>query len=1648
LKHQLKTAFLSLFITAQVILNPNILRSQCPTFTNSTFTTTCVAPGNPCNVCAYQTITLHATGTNLPNGGCVKWYYSQNSGFNPYNGEGTYIGCGTIMANNVANFNFETTEAMCNNGVYYVVGILDPLDLTNCFEPFTTEFSYNVICPIGTIDTMYRACNGSYLGLLSSGGTSYQWSGPAGFSSTMQNPILPPVTVNNSGIYFVTVTDNNGCKVVKSEEIIIYPPFTYIFDPYPFPHFCPGHSVTITAYPTPGGSGNTVILGWERPLFNFISPNNFIEANELGYWWYIIEDLISGCIEHVGLLVLENPPLQISISPPMPHVCPGGALALTASSANGVAPYTYLWNTAESSETITVSQPGTYEVTVTDSKGCTGSKSVIVEPGTPPMVSITPPTGVFCPNATILLTAQAMLGKPPYVFNWSTPAGAATGPQLNAGINGNYIVTVTDNIGCAGTASALINQNPDITISITPPIAIICNNGVIPLKATATGGSGGGYQYSWTTPTGTASGSLINANEAGVYTVTVTDGANCKNEASILVQTAAELLVDFIPDPAQICSGGSIDLTAHAIGGDGNYSYKWATPIGFFNKETITTAVTGLYYVTVTDGNGCSGKGVLDVKPKAAIQILFIPDTLSICSGDSVLLSAATNEPGPLNYAWSTPLGTLNVDSITVTKGGMYSLTVTNAKGCIGVDSINVKEDPGPGILISPDPAIFCAGGSVQLSVSSTDTSVLSYNWSTPSGTKTGNVINANVEGNYIILLSNANGCSNTDSIYVSQSPDLSVSILPDPASFCPGSSVQLSASSTGSGTFTYTWSTPKGTETGSMINATVAGNYIVTVSNAIGCTGTDAISVTQNDTLDIIISPDPASFCSGQSVILTAASTSSGMLSFNWITPTGVQSGNVIAATAAGTYAVTVTNSSGCSGETSINVTLLSGIAVDISPPNPGFCIGKSIDLTANAIGSNLSFAWSTPSGNVNGQTINAAISGAYSVTVTDDGGCTGTASVQLDEYPGLDIVIDPNPASFCNSGSVTLTAINNNGVAPFIYQWNTPGASGSSQTYSANIIGFYSVTVTDVNGCSGSASTQVSQSNSLTVSILPAVPAFCPGKSVDISVKANGGQVPYAYTWNTPIGVNSSSSITTSTAGSYQVTATDSNGCSGQAAVTVNAYDAPLVILPASFGFCSATDVSIQAIVEDILTPLIYNWSTPTGTSNNAIIVASTAGDYYLTVTNAGACSSFASTTVEQWPLPLIQFSPDQPQFCKGSFLDISASSNIGQLPFSYNWQGPAGSATTNPLNISVTGNYALTLTDAHGCSANASLNATELPGLVVNLSTDPLLLCSAPYTILSQTSGGVLPYSYNWITPTSTQTSANVTANDFGMYTLTVTDTKACSGTSSITTQDESPIVELDKTDPGCIALKSGSITLLSTVSPDFPLHLVLNNEPPVTINSLPYVLSALPAGSYQLVLTASNGCQKSFSLDLSSPSIPELQLGDDVSIFQGESYTIHPSSNFTIDSISWTNKSSLVCTPGCIEPIATPPFSTTYKATAYSKDGCRAIDDINIYVTEKESVYVPNSFSPNGDGINDQWIIFTDQTVKQIKKMYIYDRWGESILIQENFPANDPSYGWDGKFRKQILNEGVFVYYFVVEFNDGRTKEYKGDVNLLR
>lgn len=1269
LKIPVSGRILSFFIISAVILNCNFTLAQCPSFINTSFTTNCINSGSNCNLCSYQTILLNVTGNNLPQGACVKWYYSQTQGFNPYNGEGTYIDCGIINGNIAKTVSFQTTENMCSSGSYYIVGILDPILPSNCPEILTDEFSFNVYCPQATIDVSDPVYEYHDLNLYASGGTNYNWSGPSGFSSTEQNPTIKNVDiVNNAGTYTVTVTDAYGCKSIKSIEVAILPWILILIEPSPLilTEICSGDSLSLKAKVLAAANGNYLIEGWYTwqalGKGNFITTDTILNIGNGGGYVFWVKDTITQVEVGFFKWVNQLTPLDIKITPDDLHVCSGGLVTAFAHPNNGIPDFKYLWSNGSTSDSILISEPGTYSVTMTDQKGCHGVKSIVVTPGSLPKVNIIPPKGIFCPNESKIITAKAYFGTAPYSYNWDTPLGKITTPSLSTSVTGNYVVTVTDALGCVVSTSLLMYQNPDITIDISPINASICINGSTQLTAVASGGSGTNYLYEWTTPSGSVSGSVIATFETGIHSVTVTDGDGCKKVASINVQITPEFNVNINPEPAEFCSGGSIDLEALALGGDGNYTYEWSTPVGILNTKTIVANQFDHYSVTVTDSKGCFGKAAIETIQKQNMFVSISAGSVNICTGDSITLVAKSQETGLINYNWSTPEGIKNGEIVNADKAGTYIVTITNSNGCTGESFINITEVSKPNISIISGKTTFCPGSDIELEAISKDTNIISLSWNTPIGSKQGSFIKANVIGQYIVTATNSFGCSASDTVFVNESSNLNVSI----------------------------------------------------------------------------------------------------------------------------------------------------------SPPTASLCVGGSIDLSALATGNNLIFTWLTPSGIVNGQNIKAHLPGDYIITVTDGGGCTGTANITLKENPGLDIYIDPNPVSICNNGSVKLNALSKNGTSPFAYFWNTPEGIGSDMTFNAKTFGKYYVTITDKNGCKGSTYTQVSKSNSLNLNFNPPQLDYCKGKSFDLAVSVPGGQGNYTYSWNSPSGIINTPIIKIEIPGTYQVTVSDSNGCTGE----------------------------------------------------------------------------------------------------------------------------------------------------------------------------------------------------------------------------------------KSIKIKDESLSLEIDKSDPVCANTSSGSINLLSAVNGVLPMDLTVNKTQLFKIDKLPFKINNLNAANYNLEIVGANGCQFKDFIGLSEPQTPELDLGEDVTIYLGEKYTINPHANFIIDSIYWTNKTSLFCSSGCLEPIVSPLINTNYKAIAYNNEGCKAKDDINVYVIEKESVYVPNSFSPNGDGINDTWVIYTDQTVKQIKKMYIYDRWGESLLIQENIQANELSSGWNGNYKAKPLSSGVYIYYVLVEFNDGRTKEFKGDINLIR
>jgi hypothetical protein len=615
------------------------------------------------------------------------------------------------------------------------------------------------------------------------------------------------------------------------------------------------------------------------------------------------------------------------------------------------------------------------------------------------------------------------------------------------------------------------------------------------------------YKMSWTAPaagTGAvkfyACGNAVDgtgdeANDnAGIVNFTL-------NEQAIVACTSATVTTASVNATCTSSSTGS--ATAVPTGGALPYSYLWSNGA---TTPTASNLLAGAYSVTVTEGGGCKTPSTVTVAANTPTATITALGSTALCTGGSVNLTAS----GGTTYLWSTGATTATLSNVTT--AGTYSVTATTGN-CTANASKIVTIAPLVATITPSGPTTFCPGGTVNLTASGGT----SYLWST--GGTGATLSNVATSGTYSVTVTNGT-CSGIASQIVNVSNTATASIVASGATdMCTGGSVNLTASGGG----TYRWST--GVTTATLSNITAAGTYSVTVTNGT-CTATASkvVTMTAMPTPTITASGATA-FCQGGSVNLTA----SGGATYAWSTggTTAILS-NILTS---GTYAVTVANGT-CTATISKVITVLPAPTAAVTASNSTICQGGNVNLTASG---GVFYTWSN---GANTATINATTAGTYAVTVSN-GSCSGTASKSLIVSPAPTATIGTSgPTTFCQGGNVSLTA--SGGTA---YLWSN-GATTANTI--ASTAGTYTVSVTN-NGCVGTTSKVISTMPVPTVR-LTATPSS--GTSGTATATATGGTPPYIYDWSnnatnfTLIGLRS---------GTYFVTVTDGNGCTGEGSVVV---------------------------------------------------------------------------------------------------------------------------------------------------------------------------------------------------------------------------------------------------------------------------------------------------------------------------------------------------------------------------------------------------------------------------------------------------------------------------------------------------------------
>ncbi len=758
------------------------------------------------------------------------------------------------------------------------------------------------------------------------------------------------------------------------------------------------------------------------------------------------------------------------------------------------------------------------------------------------------------------------------------------------------------------------------------------------------------------------------------------------------------------------------------------------------------------------------------------IEITALSEVGCHSAANGSMTASVTGGRTPYSYAWSNGESTSTTSDVSNTifdlSAGTYSVTVTDAAGTTATTSAAISQPVLLSARITSLTNVACFGGSSGAAAASGTggTPSYSYAWSNGATTRTASNLSA---GTYTVTVTDSHGCTGVTSATVTEPPLLVAASRVDANVTCNGGTdgAVTALASGGTPPYTYEWS--NSVTTAEMIGLS-AGAYILTIMDAKGCTSTASATVIEPPAL--VVSPVSQTniACNGNSTGAAAVTASGGVTPYTYLWSNGATTTD-ISAVAAGSYVITVTDANGCSNTADFLLTeptvlsATAGVGANVSCNG-----GADGSLTARGSGGTAPYTYRWDN-SATTASIADLTAGTYRVTVTDANDCVATTTATITE-PTLLIVSAAEQTNIaCNGNSTGAAAVTAaGGTAPYTYLWSNMATTSGITGIQA---GDYTVTVTDANGCTGTTDFTITEPTVLTVAGQLDAKVGCNGAADGVaSARVTGGTAPYAYLWSNGA---TTASISELAAGSYAVTITDGNGCTEQASVTVTEPVALSVTLAAQTNItCNGNNTGTATVrATNGTAPYTYLWS------NGATAATATdleAGDYTVTVTDANGCTDFASATLTEPTALTATGTVDANAGCYGSAEGAATAAVSGGLaPYSYAW---SNGATTSGMTGLIAGTYALTATDANGCTALTTVSITEAPEIALTAaSSEDSGAGDGMATVAA--AGGVAPYTYVWSTPDA-PTTDTITDLSAGQYEVFVTDADGCTVSAAVT------------------------------------------------------------------------------------------------------------------------------------------------------------------------------------------------------------------------------------------------------------------------
>jgi gliding motility-associated-like protein len=1214
---------------------------------------------------------------------------------------------------------------------------------------------------------------------------SETWSGTNIISTSGNNSTIQPTTTGTK-CYTLTAVDNFGCSYVSSSQCITVNPGPYA-----------GVGNTLGVCSSAASSNLYSLLGggvattgtWSGPApaltggyLGTINPASYT-AGTYNYTYTVPAS--GGCpaaTAVVTVTIRPNPAATLSFTNPSCGATNGTIyINNTSCCAQTISSFASSLGSI-SGQTVTGLGAVTPMITLTNNFGCTFTVSTTLtsSPG-PSNITLTPTNASCGQNNGSFTFASPVGGTAPYTYALNAGPFTAVSPITGLAA-GTYSLTVKDANGCTYLKTVVIGSSsgPSAIAGTTTLAGCSLNNGTY--NVTSVTGGLAAYTFS---VDAVSTGSLTGGLAAGTHTITVKDATGCLFSTTFVISTATgPSLINVSTTNASCGTANGTSTVTSVTGGLAPYQYSFDN--GAFSVGTTASGLTaGSHTVTVKDANTCTLTTVYTVLNNGSPTASITGTTNVTCNGlsnGSFTVVGSAGSGAPYSYTLTSPYNTNGTGQFSGLPAGVYNVTVRDVGGCTATASVTIIQPSVVTLTATSIPAncFGTATGTVDITGAG---GVGPYQYNLNGGTyQASGVYPTQGAAIYNVSVKDANGCITSGTVQVTQPAVLNVVVATQNANCTASNGIATTTVSGGTPLYTYVWTGMGGA--GSTSNPLPSGNYSVTVTDSKNCTVVKpaVIGVIPGGTATITALANVT--CNGAANGSMTAGMIGGASPFTYSWSPGVQTTATAINLASNNYTCTITDFYGCKA-TAIGTITQPSVLTPIMNSNNVKCYGTSTG-TVSAIGSGgtapYSYLWSTLASTL--ATVNNVAIGIYPCNITDANNCTITQTIAVTQPSSITLTSSVTAAN-CNqaNGSATITAAG--GSPAYSYTWST---GSNLATVSAVAAGTYTINVKDANNCLQTLSATIPNLSGPTATVPTKTNVSCFGGNNGLAtVAGSGGTTPYIYTWSngqvTPTATNLLSGV-------YTVSVTDNAGCVASASVNITQPTALTLTISPSNPKCfgSVNGYGIAAALGG--TPSYsYAWTAGGGTNATSNLLG--AGNYGLSVTDGNGCVITATMGLVNPPAMSASITSTNVSCFNACNGTAAATSTNGVGAVSYYWTGGASPISAQVANGLCAGTYTMVATDQNNCTGSSIVTITQPAVLTASITSSGSITCNGGNNGFASVTpaGGTAGYTYAW--SPSGGSAANANSLIAGNYVVTVTDTKACSATASVTILEPTPL-----------------------------------------------------------------------------------------------------------------------------------------------------------------------------------------------------------------------------------------------------------------